>query len=569
MRTKKFKWGNPLFVAFLAVAGIFGVSSALINKQVEETPVVEKAEAAGDHVIYYATTTQRSDYYTDEKYNNAGGDGWRGFHSLTEVGKCGDYYIYKATTYEEYGGLHGLWVRHGTGGTGGAHDATLIEYDNTNMTSYSVYENKVWYSSAWKSIYTITYNPNGATGSTKTDYKIEGVSYSILSYASAGISSHAYKHAHKWSTRSDGDETLGTDYQPGATYSTNANLSLHFIETWYTYQFKVNSGEWNTLTKAGDTPDGYVAKFTAIHSFTAGDTVTFRKKYGTETPISISPSSYEENIGTGGAIYYSAENTYIDLKLTSTNGHTIKVGGFAERGISIERGGHSYKCAAVYDGTNNQFIVYGITVLVGDTIKATYQGQTPYTIYVENIDVYGVSRDGVVNTPGVFDIYLKLNEYSQFNNVHLSMNDSSTATLIAQTFNNALETVCTRTVAGGDASDITSAFSTQSGYYSHLTTNCKNILNGTTSSSDSDVIAMQAKYDYIVGKYGITVAPDYLGRNPAPLSLAIRDFTPFTLINGSEDSLSTVIIIIASSVALLSVTALSILVIKKRKAKED
>ena len=45
MGTKKFKWGNPLFVAFLAVAGIFGVSSAVVNKQAEEIQPVEKAEA--------------------------------------------------------------------------------------------------------------------------------------------------------------------------------------------------------------------------------------------------------------------------------------------------------------------------------------------------------------------------------------------------------------------------------------------------------------------------------------------------------------------------------------------
>ncbi len=45
MKSRKFKWGNPLFVAFLAIAGIFGVSATVIDKQVKEEQVVEKAEA--------------------------------------------------------------------------------------------------------------------------------------------------------------------------------------------------------------------------------------------------------------------------------------------------------------------------------------------------------------------------------------------------------------------------------------------------------------------------------------------------------------------------------------------
>ena len=46
MRAKTKKWFSPLFVLTLAVAGIFGVSAAVVDKQAEETPVVEKADAA-------------------------------------------------------------------------------------------------------------------------------------------------------------------------------------------------------------------------------------------------------------------------------------------------------------------------------------------------------------------------------------------------------------------------------------------------------------------------------------------------------------------------------------------
>lgn len=50
---------------------------------------------------------------------------------------------------------------------------------------------------------------------------------------------------------------------------------------------------------------------------------------------------------------------------------------------------------------------------------------------------------------------------------------------------------------------------------------------------------------------------------------AVAFFTPFNLMGDSESNLSTIIIIIASSVSLLSITALSVLLVKKRKNKEQ
>ena len=200
-------------------------------------------------------------------------------------------------------------------------------------------------------------------------------------------------------------------------------------------------------------------------------------------------------------------------------------------------------------------------------IKGVYQGGTPYEIGLDS-NIFGISTAGVVSYPGVFNLVLSGYTTAKMNWIEPTMVDDASAKLLAQKFNTALSTVCTSTVAGGATSQITSAFSTQSGYYSHVTDACQKILNGKTASSDADVLAMRTKYDYIVNKYGKTIAPDYLGRNPSAKA-AIRDFSPLSLFGDSEDNLSTVIIIAASSVALLSVTALSILVIKKRKNKEE
>lgn len=46
MRAKTKKWFSPLFVLTLAVAGIFGVTAAVVDKQASDAPVVEKADAA-------------------------------------------------------------------------------------------------------------------------------------------------------------------------------------------------------------------------------------------------------------------------------------------------------------------------------------------------------------------------------------------------------------------------------------------------------------------------------------------------------------------------------------------
>ena len=83
------------------------------------------------------------------------------------------------------------------------------------------------------------------------------------------------------------------------------------------------------------------------------------------------------------------------------------------------------------------------------------------------------------------------------------------------------------------------------------------------------------RYDYILHKYGKSKYNDYVNRidgkgsgSKYPYN-AIQSFSPFSLLGDDENNLSTIIIIVSSSVALLSITALSILVIKKRKNKEE
>lgn len=104
---------------------------------------------------------------------------------------------------------------------------------------------------------------------------------------------------------------------------------------------------------------------------------------------------------------------------------------------------------------------------------------------------------------------------------------------------------------------------------------CKNaqgeVWRAEANESGTDVEHAMATYDYIVFFKQYEGFNDFISRDDSPgkkISSAISvrgGFTAFTL--NDESSFATLIIIVASSISLLSVTALSVLVIKKRKTK--
>lgn len=84
---------------------------------------------------------------------------------------------------------------------------------NANQTLWAV----------WQIVqYTITYKPNGASGSDITQTKDYGATATL---ASSGFTRANYTLS-KWNTSANGG---GTDYALGASYSTNANLTLYAI----------------------------------------------------------------------------------------------------------------------------------------------------------------------------------------------------------------------------------------------------------------------------------------------------------------------------------------------------
>ena len=628
----KFGFKQTFFVAMLAVAGLFGVKAITINNQTVSNQIITetKADWTG-RKIYYANSDDASDIYArvGRKDNNWNSESMT---KTSNGYKYNNKFVYETTVWEPDGNLYGLYFKHGgnkDSDTGTLYpDGSAI----TSKTGYSTFENKLWNGSSWKTIYTVEYNmknhgtaPSGiyvdsgskitkptdptASGyrfdgwykesactnawnfstdtvtsnttlyakwtqtyaityyqnegegsAVKTEYKGHGEGYTIKAYNHSDIGFHvsALNGFVKYNTAYNGS---GQDHYPGESYTTNAALQLFLIQDTATFQYRINDGSWITLENKGNVPSGCQAQFELSNqSFTAGDVVTIRKYRVIDYPEQLSFES-QQNLNNGTILYSYTGSIFV--KVTTGGAYQVYVEGYSLRGISIERDGHSYKCPATRV-SDTEWYVNDIVLFADDQIKAVYQGGEPYEIGVTTPNDFGIDSDGTVHYPGVFKLTLTGYTTASMDWITPTMNDSATATLLAQMFNNDLETVCTSTVAGGATSQITSAFSTHKGYYDHITSTAKTAL--ATGSSDTDVVAMRAKYDFIVIKYGTTIAPDYLGRKPKGV---IGGFTPFELVIGdSGDNFATIIIIVASSISLLSITALSVLVIKKRKEKQ-
>lgn len=92
------------------------------------------------------------------------------------------------------------------------------------------------------STYTISYNANGGSGAPGSQTKTHGTD---LKLSSTKPTRSGYTFVN-WNTKSDGS---GTNYASGATYNTNANITLYAI--------------WKTNSSGGDTTTKYTVSYNA------------------------------------------------------------------------------------------------------------------------------------------------------------------------------------------------------------------------------------------------------------------------------------------------------------------
>ena len=170
------------------------------------------------------------------------------------------------------------------------------------------------------------------------------------------------------------------------------------------------------------------------------------------------------------------------------------------------------------------------------------------------------SSDGTVLKKDTTDFYVKI-----YNNSIYAQSGTDLATEYGGTF------LASITCNNGVTAPSTANWSTMSSNYAALSAAPQHIFKIASSAGSTDLNKAVARYDYIVNKYGTSKYSDFASRKSGgnfTYGLA-RNSTLFTLLTGDDNNITTIIIVVASSVALLSVTALSILVIKKRKQKEE
>ena len=375
-----------------------------------------------------------------------------------------------------------------------------------------------------------------------------------------------------WNTQSGGG---GTSYKIDGTsvYQGNAPLELNLIQDFKSYEYSVDGGStWVQMPKMEVTPDLCVAGYESSESnYLPGAMITFRGYYGSGTHTAQSIDIWAGNQYEYGGNHYIEFGTHNKVVLTAQNDGQFKVNiyGGSERGIDILRNKVDTKYVSDYNESTKDYTCT-LTVLPGDKIRAFHSWRTVYDVTMLNYSSYGIDVNGNVSVPAVYTLTLKYNSGNYPSVQVTAMIAADTATLIAQTFNTDITPLCTAIEGGSAPSTLVTQWGVEAAYYPKLSEATRNILNGTTATSDADVLAMQAKYDRVVGKYKDTVSgiTDYMSRNPARIS-SLGNFSPFSLLQDDENNLSTIIIIIASSVSLLSITALSVLLVKKRKRKEQ
>ena len=419
--------------------------------------------------------------------------------------------------------------------------------------------------------YTITFYQNDGSEYYTTDTKTGGAAYTIPTPAAQGMGASGGRHFLRWNTASDGS---GTNYVPGASYTTNDDLDLYMIQDWCTYEFSIDGGShWYGMTRKEEgVTSGYATEYynTSAIFLTTGDEITFRRSYGGGTPYDIGGTlGFENNYDENGVIVSGSCTFY--LKITSDGNNVCYVpGSKTDFCIVIVRDETNlFFTTSPYDG---QYVSGFIDIQIGDVVKGYHNGTS--TIYSVSLNEYSQghwsSTGPTATVSGVYKFYLQNTGSSQYNRVYIAMDAQASAVFFAQTFNSSIGGICHMDGSTNKAS-LTSAWGLNDEVglcksYSLLTDEAKEYIDD--ESENEDIQAFFAKYDYVLGKYGTSVVGNFLGRSVSPKS-AYRDFSLSGLFGEGESGLSTVIIIVSSSVALLSVTALSILVIKKRKNKEE
>ena len=217
--------------------------------------------------------------------------------SITEIGGAAFYSLNNLQNVY-YGGSAGQW-------------ATIdIGTDNNPLLNANIH-----YSSSGPANYTVSYNANGGSGAPASQTKTQGITLTLSSTqptrSSVSAGSYTVYTFNNWNTASNGS---GTSYNPGGSYSTDANATLY--------------AQWNsntttaavtlpTPTRSGYSFQGWATSSSASSGVTGSYTPSGNVKLYATWKANAYTVSYNAN-GGSGAPEGQTKTQGIALTLSST-----------------------------------------------------------------------------------------------------------------------------------------------------------------------------------------------------------------------------------------------------------
>ena len=517
-----FKVKNFFLISFLAVAGIFSAGAFALNKQVEETPVVEKADAASDwnagDLVYLKI-----------------------FKAFLDDGTGTLCYI----RYNSSEGWHNQYI-----GKNNHNNFNIVGGDNNNYYFKFTFDRKPDYNDIYIKRYNIC--PDDSSDTAWNTASISR-SHNTNLMSVTGMSSASYEAIsmcdYHFETPSNG--TVAVDIKDSSRTSKGSitfDSDNYIFSNWYvTLTPTSNSGyAFSHWTESTDGGSSYVCW---SGSDKRANPKTDMTNLSGEVFHGVSFRQYK-------SIYYVTEKEgattnriYAWTNFPTSSGST-----------AIEEYGSWNECWAITATTN-------VNTIFGNKV-VHFNGNT-HTIY--KFDIFSDnfilrSQNGDARTEGDWSVsegaayYWETSKTGQDNDAGAAI-----ALLIdEETARNAVPTsggIKQYSICGIDPITISSLLSR----YNGLSSNAKAYVDASTvrtyigeGTSAEDNISFAAVFMQLSKMSG------------AKGSFAIKSFTPFSLIDGeSGDNTATIIIIIASSVSLLGITVLSVLLVKKREAKQD
>lgn len=526
MRTKKLKWGNPLFVLFLAVAGIFGVSSAILSENTIESPVVEKAKADA------ITENKEATRVFVVVYDDAN-DGWAGgqqnmclqakitvnsfssdsgfttsnMSSITSFPRAYSVSVSGTTIYATF-----VFVEHGwdVEANGNKYELVIPWYITSCDVEYYTYHGWDCY-----------LHDKGTGNKFKSDDLTVGNDYLIKVYKPRN-----YNNTEYWA--------YPVQYHQGSDYV--------YAQNKYTVTYDVESYDSEIVFEGGKINQSSPTK-TGHHFVNWYKEDTFENVFSKNDPVTSDLDLYAK----------WEENTTVYF----VNGHSwgsphVHYWGGTGSGSTWPGETMTATEAKIYCLVGDSW--YLITIykyeILDSPSKLIFNGTTPDSKN-EQTDKDGLdAEDGGIYWYGIdASIFSGVADY-----LVSFMNSMGSYTYNGQSYS---KSICN--LSG--ASSFVSQYNTLASGTSDVATSIANSTINTYSTPEtSTTTTADIKIPTLISQVSKNASNGVYG--------AYRNFSPFDLFNG-EDNLSTIIIIAASSIALVSIGALSILIIKKRKTKEE